>query len=296
MVTLLTVNNINKHYGDNLALANVSLHVPSGICYGFVGPNGAGKSTLIKMIASIIHDYDGNIQFSHNRLRIGYVPQVISLEETVTARDNLNFFGKLYGLRSNTLKIRVNEVLSEIGLTESGKNKVQTFSGGMKRRLNIGCAIMHKPNLIIMDEPTVGIDPQSRHYIFQMIEQLKNDGCTIVYASHYMEEIEQLCDEAAFIDHGQIVENGTIENILQKHAVPSIYVKGRRCLPDEIEHDCSVTSKNGGHLITTSDPLSAMEKVISFCKHNDGGIERLELVKPRLEDVFFSLTGSRLRD
>ncbi|WP_164670839.1 ABC transporter ATP-binding protein [Virgibacillus doumboii] len=293
---MLTITNIDKYYADDHALKNVSLTISGGICYGLVGPNGAGKSTLIKIIASIINDYDGTIQFSHNKLGIGYVPQEISLEETVTALDNLYFFGKLYGLRGKSLKKRGTEVLSDIGLTERGKDRVQTFSGGMKRRLNIGCAIMHKPNLIIMDEPTVGIDPQSRHYIFQMIEQLKHDGCTIIYASHYMEEIEQLCDEAAFIDHGQIVEYGSIDSLLQKHAVPSVYVMGQNSLPDDIGQYGSVTNKSGGHVITTGDPLTAMEKVLSFCRNNNREPDRLELVKPRLEDVFFSLTGTQLRD
>ncbi|MFD1363641.1 ABC transporter ATP-binding protein [Lentibacillus salinarum] len=294
---MLTIENIDKYYADQQALSNVSLTISNGTCYGLVGPNGAGKSTLIKIIASIIHDYDGKVQFSNStKQEIGYVPQEICLEETASARDNLNFFGKLYGLRGKTLETRINEVLAEIGLTERGKDKVLTFSGGMKHRLNIGCALMHKPAMIIMDEPTVGIDPQSRRYIFQMIEQFKKGGRTIIYASHYMEEVEQLCDEVAFMDHGQVVENGQIGGLLQKHAVPSIYVKGENCLPDEIGEYGSVTNKNNGYLITTSDPLSAMEKVLSFCRKSNRELDRLELVKPQLEDVFFSLTGSQLRD
>ncbi|MFB1052041.1 ABC transporter ATP-binding protein [Paraliobacillus sp. JSM ZJ581] len=293
---MLNVKSVNKYYDGMKALTNVSLHIPTGTCYGLVGPNGAGKSTLIKIIASVIQDFDGKIHFSNRKLQIGYVPQEIALEETLTARDNLNLFGKLYGLRGKELNNRIEEVLSDIGLTERGKDKVRTFSGGMKRRLNIGCAIMHKPNLIIMDEPTVGIDPQSRRYIFEMIKQFKQDGHSIIYASHYMEEIEQLCDEAAFIDHGEIVESGTIEILLQKYTSPSVYVNGQDCLPDDISQYGKVTNKNGGYLITTITPLSAMEKVIAFSKHNDSRIDRLELVKPRLEDVFFSLTGNQLRD
>ncbi|QKY71082.1 ABC transporter ATP-binding protein [Lentibacillus sp. CBA3610] len=293
---MLTLKNIDKSYADDQALSGVSLNIPAGSCYGLVGPNGAGKSTLIKIIASIIHDHDGDVQFSNNKRRIGYIPQEIALEETLTARDNLYFFGKLYGLSGKTLKSRTDDVLSEIGLDNRGKDKVQTFSGGMKRRLNIGCAIMHEPNLIIMDEPTVGIDPQSRRYIFHMIERFKKEGSTIIYASHYMEEIEQLCDEAAFMDDGEVLENGTIETLLQNHAVPSIYVKGENCLPDDVGEYGSVTKKNGGYLIRTNDPLSAMEKVLSFCRKNNEKLDRLELVQPRLEDVFFSLTGSQLRD
>lgn len=296
MIVLLTINSVKKYYNNEKALENVSLNIPMGICYGLVGPNGAGKSTLLKIVASVIQDFSGAVQFTERNLRIGYVPQEIALEETVSARGNLHLFGKLYGLHGKDLKKRTDEVLIEIGLEERKRDKVKNFSGGMKRRLNIGCAIMHRPNLIIMDEPTVGIDPQSRRYIFQMIERYKKEGSTIIYASHYMEEIEQLCDEAAFMDDGEIIEKGSLEKLLQKYAVPSIYVKGQHALPIDIEHQGTVTSRNGGYLITTDTPLAVMENMINFYKKNEKLIERLELVRPRLEDVFFSLTGNQLRD
>lgn len=295
MTRLLTLNGIYKNYGKKTVLSNISLQVSKGNCLGLVGPNGAGKSTLIKIIASIIQDYRGELRFSDS-VRIGYVPQDISLEETVSAKDNLQFFGRLYGLSGKALKERISEVLREIGLEKREKDKVQTFSGGMKRRLNIGCAILHEPDLIIMDEPTVGIDPQSRQHIFQMVDRFREAGKTIIYASHYMEEIERLCDEAAFIDHGKIVENGTIQQILQKHAVPSIFVKGGNALPDKINEFGSVAAKNGGYIVQTNRPLDAMEFVLQFYKEKNDQLERLELVQPKLEDVFFSLTGKELRD
>lgn len=295
MTRLLTLNGIYKNYGKKTVLSNISLQVSKGSCLGLVGPNGAGKSTLIKIIASIIQDYRGELRFSDS-VRIGYVPQDISLEETVSAKDNLQFFGRLYGLSGKALKERISEVLREIGLEKREKDKVQTFSGGMKRRLNIGCAILHEPDLIIMDEPTVGIDPQSRQHIFQMVDRFREAGKTIIYASHYMEEIERLCDEAAFIDHRKIVENGTIQQILQKHAVPSIFVKGGNALPDKINEFGSVAAKNGGYIVQTNRPLDAMEFVLQFYKEKNDQLERLELVQPKLEDVFFSLTGKELRD
>ncbi len=295
MTRLLTLNGIYKNYGKKTVLSNISLQVSKGSCLGLVGPNGAGKSTLIKIIASIIQDYRGELRFSDS-VRIGYVPQDISLEETVSAKDNLQFFGRLYGLSGKALNKRITEVLREIGLEKREKDKVQTFSGGMKRRLNIGCAILHEPDLIIMDEPTVGIDPQSRQHIFQMVDRFREAGKTIIYASHYMEEIERLCDEAAFIDHGKIVENGTIQQILQKHAVPSIFVKGGNALPDKINEFGSVAAKNGGYIVQTNRPLDAMEFVLQFYKEKNDQLERLELVQPKLEDVFFSLTGKELRD
>ncbi|MCF3943385.1 ABC transporter ATP-binding protein [Oceanobacillus alkalisoli] len=293
---MLKVDHITKAYGKKTALANVSLEIPPGNCFGLVGPNGAGKSTLLKIIAKVIRDYQGKVRQADMDRTIGYVPQEIALEETVTAQDNLLFFGKLYGLSREALRLRIAEVLEEIGLTERAKDKVVTFSGGMKRRLNIGCALLHQPDLIIMDEPTVGIDPQSRQYIFQMIEQLKQKGTTIIYASHYMEEIERICDEAVFLDHGEVIESGEISAILQKHGTPSIFVRGEDCLPEEIEKLGDIQEKEEGYLLITSAPLHAMELIVGYCKQNGTYPERLELAKPRLEDVFFSLTGNLLRE
>lgn len=299
---MLTVNNVQKHYGRMQALKDISLTISDGICFGLVGPNGAGKSTLMKILASVVQDYRGTVHIKASTInrkmkqQIGYIPQEICLEQTLSALDNLYFFGKLYGLKGKQLKTRASEVLTDIGLSGRGKDKVITFSGGMKRRLNIGCALMHAPKIIIMDEPTVGIDPQSRHYIFQMIEQLRQKGCTIIYASHYMEEVEQLCDEVAFIDQGEIVENGSIEGLLQKNVSPSIFVKGGNSLPNNIRKLGTMENKDGGYLLATDTPLAAMEAVLNHYKTNNVQLEQLELVQPRLEDVFFSLTGSQLRD
>src|SRR5690625_2617708 len=234
---MLKIDIITKSYGKTEALKGISLKITKGTCFGLVRPNGARKSTLLKILASIIQTYQGNVQLtedqnSHFKEMIGYVPQEISLEQTLTAYNNLCFFGKLYGLKGKELKMRATEVLRDIGLAERGKDKVMHFSGGMKRRLNIGCALMHHPKLIIMDEPTVGIDPQTRRYIFEMIEQLIKKGSTIVYATHYMEEIEQLCHEVAFIDHGKIIEKGKTDELLQRYAIPSVFIKGDRELPN----------------------------------------------------------------
>ncbi|GAB2571492.1 ABC transporter ATP-binding protein [Gracilibacillus alcaliphilus] len=299
---MLTIHHVTKHYGKTKALKDVSITIPKGICYGLVGPNGAGKSTLIKMITSIIRDYTGDITFNEKKLsdkskqKLGYVPQDIILEEDISAISNLQLFGNLYGLKGSQLKERINEVLTLIGLQDRGKDKVFTFSGGMKRRLNIGCALMHNPELIIMDEPTVGIDPQSRNYIFQMIEELKKAGKTVVYASHYMEEVERLCDYVAFLDRGEMVENGTTSELLQQYAVSSICVKGSNISVEELKSYGMVSLEKDVFLLYTEEPLQAMEQIISYCRQNSIEVERLELVRPRLEDVFFRLTGSNLRD
>lgn len=300
--SLLMIKNVSKQYRNTHALKNVSLTIPKGCCYGLVGPNGAGKSTLLKVISTVIQDYQGQVYFNNRVLdhktkeKLGYIPQEVCLEQTVSAIQNLRFFGKIYGLKGKQLRQRTKEVLSYIGLKKRGKDKVLTFSGGMKRRLNIGCALMNNPTTIIMDEPTVGIDPQSRRYIFDIIESLKQTGCTIIYASHYMEEVEQLCDRVAFVDHGKIVDSGKINTLLQKYASPSIYIKGDKCLPEGIEQFAPITEKENGYLLSTKDPLLVMENVLNYCRENSRHIERLELVQPRLEDVFFLLTGKGLRD
>lgn len=299
---MLTIQNVTKNYGKRTALKQVSFTIPEGSCYGFVGPNGAGKSTLLKILASIIQDYRGEITFSkqinnsNRKKQIGYVPQEICLEQTLSAYSNLYFFGKLYGLKGKALQLRASEVLQDIGLTERAKDKVIHFSGGMKRRLNIGCALMHQPKLIIMDEPTVGIDPQSRAFIFEMIKQLKQDNCTIIYASHYMEEVEQLCDEVTFIDQGEIVEKGMVDDLLQKYAVPSIFIKVSDTLPNNLKQFGTLSKSKGGYLLTTETPLRAMEAALHVYQDDADKLERLELVQPSLEEVFFSLTGSQLRD
>lgn len=301
-MNLLTIDNVSKHYDKTEALKDVSFYIPEGICYGLVGPNGAGKSTLIKMIASIIRDYEGKIQFNEKKLsntskkRLGYVPQDIILEEDISAVGNLYLFGRLYGLKGDQLELRAQEVLKLIGLRARSKDKVFTFSGGMKRRLNIGCALMHHPDLIIMDEPTVGIDPQSRKYIFQMIDELKTAGCTVIYASHYMEEVEKLCDYVAFLDRGKVVDDGATHELLKQYAEPSIYIKGSGISLEKIEQYGNVSAKKDAYFLYTKAPLEAMERLIYYCREHNIDVERLELVRPRLEDVFFTLTGSNLRD
>lgn len=299
---MMSVQSLTKKYGKTQAIKDITLTIPKGECYGLVGPNGAGKSTLMKIVASVIHDYKGTLQFSGVtapkgfKRKIGYVPQEICLEGTVSAKRNLFFFGKLYGLKGNQLRKRTEEVLEEIGLKERASDKVQTFSGGMKRRLNIGCALMHHPELIVMDEPTVGIDPQSRAYIFQMIENIKHQGRTIIYASHYMEEVEQICDEIAFLDRGEIVEEGKIEELLREHAIPAIYVKGNGVSDTDLSELGSIENKNNGFMVKTRDPLTAMEQIITLYRNSKNELERLELVQPKLENVFMELTGSALRD
>ena len=295
VIFLITINQIVKNYGKNKALDGITLSIPKGICYGIVGPNGAGKTTLLKIMSSIIRDFTGEIQLSQEE-RIGYIPQEICLEQTLSAYSNLCFFGKLFGLKGKKLRERAEQVLEEIGLSQRGKDKVKDFSGGMKRRLNIGCALMHDPKLVIMDEPTVGIDPQSRRFIFKMIERMKERSCTIIYASHYMEEVEQLCDYVAFMDQGKIIEEDNIHMLLQKYAKVSVFVQGDHPLPATIKNLGEVTPRNNGYMIVTENPIYVMNEILASYEKVPSSLERLELLRPRLEDVFFTLTGNALRD
>ena len=302
---MLDIKNVSKTYDKNTALQNVNITIPSGVCFGLIGPNGAGKSTLMKILSGIIENYEGEVTFegsdvkrnSHKiKKQIGYVPQDIVLNETLSAVDNLEFFGSVNGLTSKETKIKAMEVLELVGLMDRGKEAVKTFSGGMKRRINIGCALMHNPKFIIMDEPTVGVDPQSRNYIFEIIHKLKTQNITVLYSSHYMEEIEHLCDYIALIDKGSVLENGTIQAILHKYSTPSIYVEGELITEKMFTSLGKVFTKGSGFVVENKETLSLLEKITEILKEHQLEVTRLEIAKPNLEDIFLKLTGTSLRD
>jgi ABC-2 type transport system ATP-binding protein len=302
---MLQVQNVHKNYGAVNALSAINLAIEKGSSFGLIGPNGAGKSTLMKIVTGILPQFEGEVKvlgrsISSDRIavkkRIGYVPQDICLEETLSTVDNLRLFGALYGLKGRQLKTRIEEVLGAIGLTDYQQKKVSTFSGGMKRRLNIGCALLHEPDLVIMDEPTVGIDPQSRNHIYELINRLKENGSTIIYTSHYMEEVEQLCDTVALIDQGTIVESGKVSELMKRYSVPSVYVEGEALSAEHLTAFENVVPKNGGFVINTNDPLAVIEKLVGYCRTRGLNIHRLEMMQPRLEEMFFKLTGTELRD
>jgi ABC-2 type transport system ATP-binding protein len=227
---------------------------------------------------------------------MGYVPQDIVLNETLSAVDNLEFFGSVNGLSSKETKIKAMEVLELVGLKDRGKEAVKTFSGGMKRRINIGCALMHNPKFIIMDEPTVGVDPQSRNHIFEIIHKLKTQNITVLYSSHYMEEIEHLCDYIALIDKGSVLENGTIQAVLQKYSTPSIYVEGEQITEKMFTSLGKVFTKGSGFIVENKETLTLLEKISELLKEHQLEVTRLEIAKPNLEDIFLKLTGTSLRD
>jgi ABC-2 type transport system ATP-binding protein len=215
---MLKVENLYKNFGNIAAVDGISFEVKRGEVFGLLGPNGAGKSTTISIISTLLPPTEGEIFFegesifknSKNlRQKLGIVPQDIALYPTLTGYENLRFWGNLYGLKGAELKERINEVADIIGLNERLKDKVKKYSGGMKRRLNIGAALLHKPDLLIMDEPTVGIDPQSRSHILDTVLKLSAQGMTIIYTTHYMEEAEELCSRICIMDEGKIIASGT---------------------------------------------------------------------------------------
>lgn len=223
---MIELINITKKFGDCTAVNGVSLKIERGEVFGLLGPNGAGKSTIVSMLSTTVKPTLGEIKINREAIEknitevkkiIGIVPQDLALYETMTAKDNLRFFGSLYGIKGVKLKNRVNEVLEIIELKGKEKQNVNEFSGGMKRRVNLGIALMHRPQILILDEPTVGIDPQSRNHILETIKALnKQEGTTVIYTSHYMEEVESICNRVGIIDFGKLIELGTKEELKKR--------------------------------------------------------------------------------
>lgn len=302
----LIVNNLEKIFGGKTALDNVSFTVKEGSCFGLLGPNGAGKSTTMKIITGIIEADKGNaLVFGEDikkskdliRKKIGYVPQEITLYDKISAYNNLVFFGEMYGVKGKELKDRIKEVLQQVGLSERANDPIHTYSGGMKRRINIAAALLHNPKLVILDEPTVGIDPQSRNHIFEIIRSLKSQGVTIIYSTHYMEEVEALCDDIAIIDNGKVIVQGDLNELLHLYATKAIYIEfesqNERPVFSEVN---KVSEYKKGWLLETENILSAMETISHSLQMNGKPVKAFEIMKPSLESVFLSLTGTTLRD
>ena len=311
-MTLVDLSDVVKRYDGKLTVDHVNFSIRQGEIFGLLGPNGAGKSTTISMICGLLKIDGGDIiidgiSVTANPLevkrRIGLVPQELALYDTMTAAENVTFFGKLYGLRGKLLKERVNEALEFTGLSDRAKEKPSTFSGGMKRRLNIACAIMHRPKLIIMDEPTVGIDPQSRNHILESVKALNKLGSTISYTSHYMEEVAALCDRVAIMDKGHIIACGTEKELRERVAQEEkIVIKAANISP-ALKQELGLHPRISrvevtGDMIELYLPSSQSELqdiLFIFAKH-EGVIGSLHIEEPDLETLFLSLTGRTLRD
>lgn len=295
---MISVSALTKKFGSIAAVDGISFSIAPGSLFGLLGPNGAGKSTTINIMVGALRPDSGTVLIDGAqdptqpsvRARIGNAPQALAIYEDLTAEENLAFFGRLYGLRGGRLKERVAFCLDFAGLTERKGDRVGTYSGGMKRRLNMACAIVHDPPIILFDEPTVGVDPQSRYQIFEQIERLRREGRTIVYTTHYMEEAQRLCDTVAIIDHGKILDLDAVHSLITRHGGRAVVTAEVVRIPDGKTVPGAVTE---GQLRFESDrPLEDVARL-----HADGiEFHTLKIDNPDLESVFLNLTGRRLRD
>jgi len=299
---------VTKDYGTLRALSDVDLEIRQYEIFGLLGPNGAGKTTFISIATTFLKPTRGTLRIAGfdvledtPRVKeiLGVVPQEISLYESLSGEENLAFFGGLYGLRGKMLRDRVREVLALLGLEERGRDLVSKYSGGMKRRINIGAGILHRPRLILMDEPTVGVDPQSRHHIFSVIEDLRTGGATILYTTHYMDEAERLCDRIAIIDHGSVIACGThreLVAVIGEESVLEVAFKGPvdRGTMEAAFPEADV--REDRMLVRTMDPAAILPGMIAGLSGVGVDLAGIHVLEPDLETVFLHLTGHRLRD
>ncbi|MGL4344488.1 MAG: ABC transporter ATP-binding protein [Cellulosilyticaceae bacterium] len=308
----IKIEDLYKRFNTTEVIQGLSLEIEEGEIFGLLGPNGAGKSTTINILCYLLPYDKGTMTVfdkpHHQEQReikkgLGVVPQELAIFEELSAFENVRFFGELYGLRKEKLRQRTREALAFVGLGEKEKDKAKTFSGGMKRRLNIACGIVHEPRLVIMDEPTVGIDPQSRNYILQAIKRLKDKGTTVIYTTHYMEEAEQLCDRIAIMDEGRVLEIGTaneLKNIMSEHHTLEIVVG--TIDPIQIEPLRQIKGVQQIHLteqkltIISSKEVPCITEVIEALAAQKVSLLAINTKVHSLEDVFLTLTGKKLRD
>ena len=308
---LASMKNVVKRYGQMMALDHLDLHVAEGEILGLLGPNGAGKTTAIRSLCGLIGVDSGeitvfgkaqNVNNTDIKREMGIVTQEITVFGELSARENLRHFGQLYGLRGAELDANVNRVLDFVGLTEHAKKKPKKFSGGMQRRLNIGCALVHRPKLLIMDEPTVGIDPQSRNHILESVKKIAAEGTTIIYTSHYMEEVQTVCSRIAVMDAGRVIAEGSIDELIglirHEDTIRLSAAAPSPALTEEIRAISgvkSVTQTGSEYVIISGADSGNVNRIMEIAMRH-GGITNISAAKPTLEDVFLTLTGRKLRD
>jgi ABC-2 type transport system ATP-binding protein len=307
------VRRLRKCFGERVAVDRVSFAIDAGEVYGMLGPNGAGKTTSISMIAGILARDDGEITVDGMdidagppaRARIGIVPQSIALYLDLTARENLNFWGRMYDLSHDQLRIAVEAALNAVGLMPRADDIVNTFSGGMQRRLNLACGILHRPKLLILDEPTVGVDPQSRSAIFDLVERLRDEGTAILYTTHYMEEAERLCTRIGIIDAGKLIAEGTRAELVAKlgqDARIEIGLGHGEGLNGAVSVVTALEGVRAAQVIDDHISVSAdrgayrLPALLSALLSAGLVAESIKVVEPNLEDVFLAMTGRALRD
>jgi ABC-2 type transport system ATP-binding protein len=281
---MLTLAHVGKRYGSLVAVDDLSLEIRRGEIFGLLGPNGAGKSTTVNLAVGLLAPDEGHVTIGDGaspsqaavRRRIGVAPQALAVYDHLTGRENIAFFGRIYGLSGSTLVTRVASALRFVQLEDRAADRAVTYSGGMKRRLNLAAAVVHDPELILLDEPTVGVDPQSRNAIFESIETLRAQGRTIIYTTHYMEEAARLCDRVGIMDHGRLLAVDTVPALLATYGGAPTLVLAR---------------SQGEHRVQTTDPLGELNRLAA-----SEPVGEFRLERPTLEQVFLHLTGRQLRD
>jgi ABC-2 type transport system ATP-binding protein len=309
---IVEVSNLVKNYNGLTAVNGVNFAIRQGEIFGLLGPNGAGKTTIISMLTCLLVPTSGTVSIAGhdvvNKAKtvkgiIGLVPQDLAVYPQLSARDNLLFFGRIYGLKGRQLQQRVTDLLEMVGLYERANDRVSTFSGGMKRRVNIAAGLLHQPQVLFLDEPTVGVDPQSRNFIFDNIERLNQQGMTILYTTHYMEEAERLCHRVAIIDRGQIINLDTPKALIDSLGGGII----RLGLPETTKQTFiaqlkkltavkNVSRQDNILSVQTHHSQEALVQIIQLLNIARVTITTLEILEPNLESVFLNLTGRRLRD
>lgn len=311
MNTILGISNLSKKFGSVQALKNVSLNIKEKEFYGLLGPNGAGKTTTINIISTVLEPDMGTVSINNFDLKkdpvkckksIGVVPQEIALYNEFSAYENLMFWGGLYDISTNELKKRIDETLYLFGLKDRGNNKIKSYSGGMKRRINIAAALLHSPKILLMDEPTVGIDPQSRNLIFEVLAALHERGITIIYTTHYMEEAERLCDRIGIIDQGEIIAEGSLDDLRLSHNADEYIIFTLSNLSDikinqvKEKFDNILSTNENSITFTTKNSNKDMQLIISGLSETGLEINNIEIQRANLETIFLNLTGRKLRD
>jgi ABC-2 type transport system ATP-binding protein len=308
---MIQVHDLRKTFGDVKALDGVSFAVPEGTIYGLLGPNGAGKSTTISILAGLVAPTSGRASVAGHdvtedgaaaRRALGLVPQEVVLYEELNARENLEFFGGLYGLRGSGLRDRVNELLAAIDLGDHAKRAVEKYSGGMKRRLNMACGLVHRPRVLLLDEPTVGIDPQARLHILEMVRAIVREGTTILYTTHYLHEAEELCQRVAIIDHGRILAEGTLDDL--RAAVGErdlVTLRGRfdgavvRRFTSDLDGAELLSVKEDELVLAVHHGSDAVGRLLRGLSEL-GDTREVNIRQPSLENLFIKLTGRELRE
>ena len=309
---LLSIRDLTKSYGENRAVRGVSISIIRGEIFGLLGPNGAGKSTTISMLAGLTEPTSGQIlvdgvdirtHMNALKARIGLVPQEMALYPTLSAWDNLAFFGRIYGLSNKALRQRVSEVLALVQLTDRAKEPIKNYSGGMKRRVNLAAGLLQQPEILFLDEPTVGVDPQSRNAIFESVQALNRAGLTVIYTTHYMEEAERLCQRVAIMDHGQIIALDTPANLIRGMGTGLVRIGILDGVIQDVQQRAGVLSsvraisrRDHALDIQSYDTQKTLIQVLEITNQLDAQVTSLQIFDADLETVFLSLTGKSLRE